>query len=205
MPVHQQGLKAILETLFCGAPVPEQFYMWLATNASLAKTSTLADVVPIVDPYYTGPISVTPDQFTSTPGTNHNWQVYIPLPFDENVWDANVGTILLATTADASGLLIASESYGLRHLYVCANGHEFDVPLTLIHWIVDGQERDLRRIRWNPRLPWDTAYTHWRTSTGETGNDPVPENYFACPICRTTQFWSCPITIPENFIINQNA
>ncbi len=109
MPVHQQGLQALLETYFTGEQSPpEHFYVGLAQDASLAKTDTLADINEVSGSGYAR-IEVDPVTVLSAEATNDNWAVvFEKVTFQATGTWTSARIWFLATSNDSSGKLIAS-------------------------------------------------------------------------------------------------
>ena len=112
MPVHEEGLQAILETYFGGASSkPATLYVLLVSDTSIADDADLGDLTEVSgDGYARQSIVNSVGNVTSAETGTHDWKVTLATV---TFVAAGTWTIarrwVLATSADNSGKLVASD------------------------------------------------------------------------------------------------
>ena len=130
--LHTEGLQYILEAAFSEVQVPPaNFYMGLATDASLAEGATLASLTEVSGTGYarqTVPSSAA--GFTSaTTGTGDRKLTTSIETFTAGGNWTGANTVFLATTIDGTGKLIASAP--LSTTRTLANGDTLQVAIEI--------------------------------------------------------------------------
>lgn len=132
--VHQEGLQFILEVAFSEEQsVPANFYLGLATDASLAETASLGDQTEVSGTSYARQtVASTSVGFTSaTTGTNDRKVTTVEVTFTAGGAWTGANTAFLATTVDDTGKLIASEQLSGTITLVNNGTLKFTMAITL--------------------------------------------------------------------------
>jgi hypothetical protein len=110
--LHQEGLQYLLEVAFSEEQsVPDNFYIGLCTDASLAEDASLGDQTEVTGTGYERQAVASDDtDITSATTGTADWKITTAeVTFTAGgTWDG-AKTVFLATTDDDSGKLIASE------------------------------------------------------------------------------------------------
>lgn len=109
--VHTDGLQFILEVTFSEEQsVPANFYMGLATDASLAEAANLGDQTEVSGTGYARQAVASSNVgFTSAAtGTNDRKTTTVAVVFTAGGAWTGAKTVFLATTLNDTGVLIAS-------------------------------------------------------------------------------------------------
>jgi hypothetical protein len=118
---HTEGLQFLLEVSFSeGQSVPTNFYIGLATNASLAEDASLASITEVSGSGYARQaVASNATDFTSAAaGTNDRKITTKIVTFSATGTWTGAATVFLATSLDNSGKLIASNQLSVvRTLY----------------------------------------------------------------------------------------
>lgn len=132
--LHQEGLQFLLEVaLTQEQSTPANFYIGLATDASLAENATLASLTEVTGTGYAR-VAVASDNVditSATTGTN-DWKVTtkdVTFTATDDDWDG-ANTVFLATTVDGTGKLLASAP--LSATRTLGNGDTLTVALELV-------------------------------------------------------------------------
>lgn len=110
--LHQQGLQHLLELLSARQTVPANYYIGLATDASLAENAALTDITEVSGTGYgrqTIAVSTVGFPTSQTAGTN-DWQTILKqVTFSAGGDWTGAKTWFLTTAASGtSGVLVAS-------------------------------------------------------------------------------------------------
>lgn len=109
--VHTDGLQFILEVAFTEEQsVPANFYIGLATDASLAETASLGDQTEVSGTGYARQTvaSNNTDITSAATGTNDYKVTTKTVTFTAGGTWTGANTVFMATTVDNTGKLIAS-------------------------------------------------------------------------------------------------
>lgn len=131
--LHEDGLQFILEVAFSEEQsVPANFYIGLATDASLAETASLGDQTEVSGTSYARQTvaSNNTDITSASTGTNDYKVTTKTVTFTAGGTWTGAKTVFLATTVNDTGVLIASEQLsGTRTL---ADGDTLTVAIAIV-------------------------------------------------------------------------
>ena len=130
---HAEGLQWLLEAAFSEEQsVPANFYIGLATDASLAETASLGDQTEVSGTSYArqAVASSAVGFISAATGTNDRKVTTAEVTFTAGgTWTGAV-TAFLATTIDDSGVLIASTQLSETRTLLINNTLSFKFELT---------------------------------------------------------------------------
>ena len=109
--LHTEGLQFLLEVDFSEEQsVPENFYIGLATDESLAEDATLVDITEVSGTDYAriAVASNSTDMTSAAAGTNDRKVTTKSVVFTAGGTWTGAKTVFLATSSDGAGKLIAS-------------------------------------------------------------------------------------------------
>ncbi len=112
--VHQEGIQFLLELAFTAEQsAPTNYYIGLATDASLAEDATLATLTEVSGTGYARiAVARGTDDFTSAAtGTNDRKVTTKSVTFTAGGTWTGANTWFLATTIDGTGKLVASGQF----------------------------------------------------------------------------------------------
>jgi hypothetical protein len=130
--LHTPGLQFLLEVAFSEQQsVPTNFYIGLATDASLAEGATLASLTEVSGTGYARQtVASNNTDFTSaTTGTNDRKVTTKTVTFTAGGTWTGANTVFLATTVDGSGKLIASAPLSVTR--TLGNGDSLTVSMEI--------------------------------------------------------------------------
>jgi len=132
--LHTEGLQFLLEVAFSEEQsVPANFYIGLATDASLAEDAALTDLTEVSGTGYARQsVASNNTDFTSaTHGTNDRKTTTKSVTFTAGGTWTGANTAFLATTSDNTGKLICSAPLSQTRTLVNTDTLSFDFQIAL--------------------------------------------------------------------------
>lgn len=130
--LHTEGLQHLLEVVFSGEQnVQANFYIGLATDASLAEDAALSDITEVSGTGYAREVVASDNiDFTSASvGTNDRKVTTKTVTFTAGGTWTGAKTVFLATSNDSSGKLIAS--IPLSQTRILNDGDTLDLAIAM--------------------------------------------------------------------------
>ena len=131
--LHKDGIQWLLEVAFTEEQsVPANFYIGLATDASLAETASLGDQTEVSGTGYARQTvaSNNTDITSASTGTNDYKVTTKTVTFTAGGTWTGAKTVFLATTSNDTGVLIASEQ--LSETRTLLNTHTLTVSIAIV-------------------------------------------------------------------------